>query len=74
MLYLNDSIFFLKGKELDGLVAREDGSEKRILPVWHNVGRKEVVTFSPPLADKLGVAGARVEKWRQRRSRCAHRR
>ncbi|MBI2806636.1 MAG: toll/interleukin-1 receptor domain-containing protein [Planctomycetes bacterium] len=43
-------------KELDGLVAREDGSEKRILPVWHNVNRKDVVSFSPPLADKLGVS------------------
>jgi hypothetical protein len=46
-------------KELDGLVAREDGSEKRILPVWHNVSRKEVVAFSPPLADKLGVSTAK---------------
>jgi hypothetical protein len=43
-------------KELDGLVAREDGSEKRILPVWHNVSRKDVVAFSPLLADKLGVS------------------
>ena len=46
-------------KELDGLVAREDGSEKRILPVWHNVSRKDVVSFSPPLADKLGVSTAK---------------
>ena len=46
-------------KELDGLVAREDGSEKRILPVWHNVGRKDVVAFSPILADKLGVSTAK---------------
>ena len=43
-------------KELDGLVAREDGSEKRILPIWHNVTRKQVVAFSPPLADKMGVS------------------
>lgn len=46
-------------KELDGLVAREDGSEKRILPVWHNVSKKEVVSFSPPLADKLGIPTAK---------------
>ena len=46
-------------KELDGLVAREDGSEKRILPVWHNVSRADVVAFSPPLADKLGVSTAK---------------
>jgi replicative DNA helicase len=42
-------------KELDGLVAREDGREKVILPVWHNVTREEVTNFSPPLADKLAV-------------------
>jgi TIR domain len=46
-------------RELDGLVAREDGSEKRILPVWHNVSRSKVVSFSPPLADKLGVTTAK---------------
>ena len=43
-------------KELDGLVAREDGREKVILPVWHNVDRSHVVRFSAPLADKLAVA------------------
>jgi hypothetical protein len=46
-------------KELDGLVAREDGSEKRILPVWHKVGRKDVAAFSPMLADKLAVSTAK---------------
>lgn len=46
-------------KELDGLVAREDGSEKRILPVWHNLTKRDVVAFSPPLADKLGVSTSR---------------
>jgi len=46
-------------KELVGLVAREDGSEKRILPVWHKVKRSDVVAFSPPLADKLGVSTAK---------------
>jgi hypothetical protein len=43
-------------KELDGLVASEDGSEKKILPVWHNVTRKQVAAFSLTLADKLGVS------------------
>lgn len=46
-------------KELDGLVAREDGSEKRILPVWHEVSQKDVVAFSPLLADRLGVPTAK---------------
>lgn len=42
-------------KELDALVAREDGSEKVILPVWHNITANEIARFSPLLADRLGV-------------------
>ncbi|MDQ0068953.1 replicative DNA helicase [Variovorax boronicumulans] len=42
-------------KELDGLVAREDGSQKIILPVWHQVSREDITKYSPPLADKLAV-------------------
>ena len=51
--------FFRKewpNKELDGLVSREDGSEKVILPVWHRVSRDDIVTFSPILADKIAVS------------------
>jgi len=42
-------------KELDGLVAREDGREKVIIPIWHNVTVDEVRRFSPPLSDKLSL-------------------
>jgi hypothetical protein len=45
-------------KELDGLVAREDGKEKVILPVWHNLTREEAVKYSPMLADKLAASTA----------------
>lgn len=39
-------------RELNGLVARETAEgRKLILPVWHNVGRDDVLKFSPPLAD-----------------------
>jgi hypothetical protein len=39
-------------RELNGLVAREMAEDRgMILPVWHHVGRDEVVAFSPPLAD-----------------------
>ena len=41
--------------ELDGLVARDDGKQKVILPVWHHVNKEDVVEFSPPLADKLAA-------------------
>lgn len=42
-------------KELDGLVAREDGSAKVILPIWHNVTRSDIIAYSPLLADKLAA-------------------
>jgi hypothetical protein len=53
--------FFRKewpNKELDGLVAREDGKSKVILPVWHGVTREDVGKFSPTLADKLAANSA----------------
>jgi class 3 adenylate cyclase len=43
-------------KELDALVSREDGREKVILPIWHNVGREDVAKFSPILSDKLAAS------------------
>lgn len=42
-------------KELDALVAREDGSEKVILPIWHRVSREDILKHSPLLADKLAA-------------------
>jgi len=46
--------------ELHGLVSREIGEDKVILPIWHGVSRKEVLDFSPPLADKLAIDTSRV--------------
>jgi hypothetical protein len=43
-------------KELDGLVARDDGKQKVILPVWHKVDREEVLRYSPVLADRIAVS------------------
>lgn len=51
--------FFAKewpNKELDGLVAREDGRGKVILPIWHKVTNTDVGRFSPILADKLAIS------------------
>lgn len=39
--------------ELDGLVTRQTTGEQIILPIWHNITKKEVVNYSPSLADKL---------------------
>ncbi|MCP4367393.1 MAG: toll/interleukin-1 receptor domain-containing protein [Deltaproteobacteria bacterium] len=46
-------------RELDGLLAREDGNEKIILPIWHNVNKHEVEQFSPILAGKVAVSTLR---------------
>lgn len=46
-------------RELDGLVALDDGSEKVILPVWHNVSQRQIARYSPTLADKLGASTAK---------------
>lgn len=46
-------------KELDGLVAKEESSEKFILPVWHKVTKKDVSNFSPILADRVAVSSGK---------------
>jgi hypothetical protein len=46
--------------ELRGLVSREIGEDKVILPIWHGVSRQEVLKFSPPLADKLAIDTSRI--------------
>ena len=39
--------------ELDGLTTRAVNGEQTMLPVWHNVTKREVINYSPSLADKL---------------------
>ena len=43
-------------KELDALVARENGRDKVILPIWHGVTKEKVQSFSPILADRLAAS------------------
>lgn len=40
-------------KELDALVALEDGRMKKILPIYHEITQGDVKKYSPLLADKL---------------------
>jgi hypothetical protein len=42
-------------KELDGLAAREQLGGKVILPVWHNIDKEEVASYSLTLADIYAV-------------------
>lgn len=39
--------------ELDGIITKSVTGEQIILPIWHNITKKEVIDFSPSLADKL---------------------
>lgn len=42
-------------KELDGLTAKEQLGKRVILPVWHNIDKEEVASYSPTLADIVAV-------------------
>lgn len=41
--------------ELRGLVSKELGRDKVIIPLWFGVSRDDVLGFSPTLADKLAI-------------------
>ena len=44
--------------ELDGLVTRTVSGEQVLLPVWHNVTKREVMDYSPSLADRIARSTA----------------
>lgn len=46
--------------ELRGLVSKEMGRDKVILPLWHHISRDEVLSFSPPLADMIALDTAKL--------------
>ncbi len=39
--------------ELDGIITKAVTGEQVMLPIWHNITKREVIDFSPSLADKL---------------------
>jgi hypothetical protein len=58
--------FFKKNwprRELAGLAAREDAEDRKIiLPVWHNIGQKDIAALSPTLAAALGVSSGDLSR------------
>ena len=44
--------------ELDGLVTRSVSGEQVLLPIWHNVTKREVMDYSPSLADRIARSTA----------------
>lgn len=45
--------------EVNGLFALEDSNRKIILPIWYQVGEKEVRDFSPILADRRAAVASK---------------
>lgn len=39
--------------ELDGIITRSVTGEQMLLPIWHDITKSEVVSYSPSLADKV---------------------
>jgi len=44
--------------ELDGIVTRAVTGEQILLPIWHKISKREVIEFSPSLADKVARSTA----------------
>ena len=44
--------------ELDGLVTRTISGEQVLLPIWHDVTKREVMDYSPSLADRVARSTA----------------
>lgn len=42
--------------ELNGLTAREIEGKKVILPIWYHIDKKDVLKYSPSLADKVALS------------------
>ena len=41
--------------ELNGLVAQANSDDKRLLPIWHEISREQVIAYSAPLADTVAL-------------------
>lgn len=52
--YIKDGKYWTKA-ELDGLFQLESINGKMLLPVWHNLTKKEVMAYSPIIAGKLAM-------------------
>jgi hypothetical protein len=43
---------------LDGLVTNAVAGKQVLLPLWHEVSKDEVISYSPSLADKVALRTA----------------
>jgi len=52
--YIAEGKYWTK-TELDGLFQLESVNGKTILPIWHNITKKEVIEYSPTIAGRLAM-------------------
>lgn len=52
--YISEGKYWTKA-ELDGLFQLESINGKMLLPIWHNLTKKQVMDFSPTIAGKLAM-------------------
>ena len=55
--YIREGKYWTKA-ELDGLFQLESVNGKMLLPVWHNLTKKDVMAYSPIIASKLAMTTA----------------
>lgn len=55
--YIADGKYWTKA-ELDGLFQLESVNGKMLLPIWHNITKKEVMDYSPIVAGRLAMTTA----------------
>lgn len=55
--YIAEGKYWTKS-ELDGLFQLESINGKTLLPIWHNLTKKEVMAYSPIIASKLAMTTA----------------
>lgn len=57
--YIKEGKYWTK-TELDGLFQMESINGKTLLPIWHNLTKKEVMMYSPTIASKLAMTSANM--------------
>ena len=55
--YIDENKYWTKA-ELDGLFQKETYNDKVIIPIWHNLTKKQVLDFSPIIADRKAATTA----------------
>lgn len=50
--------------ELDGLITKTVNGEQTMLPIWHNITKREVISYSPSLVDSFRRKSKRIRQQR----------